>query len=289
MITNLVLGALFHDIGKFKQRASLPEDKGKSHVEIGHSWLISQYGEGLISSGARNHHGNEPETWQSNLGLLFYEADNCAASERKTEYDPARDIGKEWQRTIPLANVFSRVRNPAIDIVQAEEGNSQKPPPPSYIPLQPLGTWVVPTREEIKITPQDYARLWKGFETDFASIRSSDNHFNIDVILHLLEKYTSAIPSITLKIYGDDDEETYRKHPDVSLFDHLKMTAAITLCLYHYYCRTYTHEWERNILLNLWGLEFANTCLSMNIIQKPNAKAIMGERISPLIMEVNPA
>lgn len=66
-LQNLVLGALLHDIGKFKQRAAIEEDQGGTHVAIGHRWLVSHYGEGFIASGARNHHGNEPETWARSL------------------------------------------------------------------------------------------------------------------------------------------------------------------------------------------------------------------------------
>ena len=32
--TKMVLGALLHDIGKFKQRAALEEDNGSTHVQI---------------------------------------------------------------------------------------------------------------------------------------------------------------------------------------------------------------------------------------------------------------
>src|SRR5208283_2290888 len=97
---SVALAALLHDIGKFKQRAGLEEDRGKTHVQIGHEWLVSQYGEGIIAAGARNHHGTEPETWETNLGMVFYEADNCSASERKTSFDPRVDLEKKWHREI---------------------------------------------------------------------------------------------------------------------------------------------------------------------------------------------
>ncbi|MEW6665745.1 MAG: type III-A CRISPR-associated protein Cas10/Csm1 [Thermodesulfobacteriota bacterium] len=237
----LVLGSLFHDIGKIKQRAGYEEDRGKAHVQIGHEWLVSQYGEGLIASGARNHHGNEPETWESNMALLFYEADNCAASERRGSFDPEKDTGKEWQREISLANVFSRVRNPH------PRGNAEHASQ-SYVALGRADRWAPPTGEERKNSVQGYRLIWEGFEREFSVLRGLNNHHNVDAICHLLEKYASTVPSITLKVYSPDEAAEYAKHPDVSLFDHLKLTAAAALCMYHYFRETQGERWQREVL-----------------------------------------
>ena len=239
--SQLVLAALLHDIGKLKQRADLEEDQGKTHALIGYSWLLSQYGEGIIPAGARNHHGNEPETWQSNISMILYEADNCAASERKTKFDPNNDLGKSWQKKIQLANIFARIRNPD------PEGNDEIPKM-SYHALNPLGGWVEPSYEERSNTVENYKDLWTGFEREFASLRAMNNHYNVDIVAHLLEKYTAFVPSITLKIYGDSDEKTYRKHPDISLFDHLKITAAAAECLYDYVRNAAGDRWEKELL-----------------------------------------
>lgn len=242
-LRNLVLGALLHDIGKFRQRAAFEEDEGKTHVQIGHSWLVSQYGEGLIAAGARNHHGNEPETWETNLGLIFYEADNCSASER-CEFDPQRDVGQAWHRAMRLGNVFGHVRDPSQDYT-VEGNNSPHFPPASYWPLQPLGGWIQPDQEEAQEnTAKDYRRLWENFEREFEVLKEVGNHLNIDVMLHLLEKYTAFIPSITLKIQSNTEEGTYRKHPDVSLFDHLKLAAGVASCLWQYHRTVHRDRWE---------------------------------------------
>jgi len=113
-LNKFIIGALLHDIGKFKRRVQYPEDRGKTHSTIGHEWLMSQYGEGLIAAAARDHHGSEKETWDSNLSLLIYEADNLAASERK-QYDPNLDVDKAWHRRVLLASDFSRIRLPGKD------------------------------------------------------------------------------------------------------------------------------------------------------------------------------
>ncbi|MGA1823093.1 MAG: type III-A CRISPR-associated protein Cas10/Csm1 [bacterium] len=213
---------------------------------MGYDWLLSSYGEGLIAAGARDHHGNERETWESNIGLIFYEADNCAATERKTEFDPQEDMGKKWHRKIQLANVFSRITNPQID--KSNNDKKENLPPPSYRPLSTIEKWPVPLPEMSENTSEMYENLWIKFEDEFNAIKAAQNHRNINVMLHLLEKYTSSIPAITLKVYGGTDENTYKKHPDVSLFDHLKISAACAISLYHYARYHYKERWENEVL-----------------------------------------
>jgi len=238
---DLTLGALLHDIGKFKQRARLSEDAGKPHEEIGYEWLKLQYGESLVASAARNHHAHNQETWLSNLSLIVYEADNCAATERRSRYDPALDRGRGWHRQVQLASVFSRVADPHA------EKNSAVLPPPAFHLLTTQGVWRPPVAIEGRSEAEDYRQLWAGFLDEFDCLRKAQNQRNVETILHLLEKYTSFIPSITLKVYGEDSEATYRKHPDVSLFDHLKVTAALALCLYDYHATLHGEFWKEKL------------------------------------------
>jgi len=239
--TRLVLGALFHDIGKFKQRARLEEDQGKNHSIIGYEWLSSQFGEGLIASLARNHHAGQPETWQSNLSILVYEADNLSASERK-EFDPSVDVDRAWHHEVLLMSDFSRVCLPGDPEIPMER------PQPRYWPLKPLGDWIVPQETDAGGSKELYRELWEGFCADFRVLREKNRHYDVNVILHLLERYTSFVPSITLRIIGPSEEESFRKHPDVSLFDHSKVAAAVAACLYRFYYSIYGEEINRQIL-----------------------------------------
>jgi CRISPR-associated protein Csm1 len=66
----------------------------------------------------------------------------------------------------------------------------------------------------------------------------------------LFEKHFSRVPSITMRIYdGLKKEEIKEKHPDISLYDHSKLTAAIAGCMYHYCKETHTDKWNNNELL----------------------------------------
>ncbi len=236
----LALGALLHDIGKFKQRAGLEEDSGP-HTEIGYNWLKTIYESDVVAGPARSHHAGAEETWLSNANILVFEADNCSATERRSRFDPQKDRSCTWQREICLATVFSRV-------TELED----RIPAPAYHPLETAEKWTVPVSEKYKADPGSYRRLWQEFSREFEGLKDEDGdwdgklsrHYNIDIVMHLLEKYTSAIPSITLEVTGQSNKESYFKHPDISLFDHLKTTAAFTLCLYDYYQWRYGEKWN---------------------------------------------
>ncbi len=238
--TRFVLGALLHDIGKFKQRAKYEEDRGKTHSAIGYEWLSSQYGEGVIAAAARNHHGNVSETWESNLSLIIYEADNLAASERR-RFDPSTDVDKSWHQEVLLASDFSRIN------LDSEAPDPRTEPKMRYWPLKALGGWTVPQEGDSGGSAGVYRELWEAFCNDFACLKAANRHTDVAIMLHLMERFTSYIPSITLHITGATDRDTFRKHPDVSLFDHARVTAASASCLYLFYYSRLQDRWDRDV------------------------------------------
>lgn len=66
----------------------------------------------------------------------------------------------------------------------------------------------------------DYKSLWKEFVNEFKFIQADTYRAFSETFLNLLLKYTSCIPSSTINF------------SDVSLYDHLKTTAALAVCLY---------------------------------------------------------
>ncbi|TKK65855.1 type III-A CRISPR-associated protein Cas10/Csm1 [Ilyomonas limi] len=67
-----------------------------------------------------------------------------------------------------------------------------------------------------------YEEVWKKFIAELQLIQSRDCHSFNESLLFLLEKYMSRIPASTINL------------PDVSLYDHLKTTAAFAISLYDY-------------------------------------------------------
>ena len=68
----------------------------------------------------------------------------------------------------------------------------------------------------------DYKKLWSDFATEVKFIQNKTLRSFNDSLLFLLEKYTNRIPASTQHL------------PDVSLYDHLKTTAAFANCLKAY-------------------------------------------------------
>ncbi|RIV25578.1 type III-A CRISPR-associated protein Cas10/Csm1 [Fibrisoma montanum] len=75
--------------------------------------------------------------------------------------------------------------------------------------------------------PQQYYTLWNKFADELTTLSKVQNRPRTvsaltDTLFFLLEKYVITVPSSTQHL------------PDVSLYDHLKSTAALSLCLYDY-------------------------------------------------------
>ena len=68
----------------------------------------------------------------------------------------------------------------------------------------------------------DYENLWNEFIGEFKFIQANTYRAFSETLLNLLYKYTSTVPSSTIDF------------PDVSLYDHLKTTAALAVCLYDF-------------------------------------------------------
>lgn len=73
-------------------------------------------------------------------------------------------------------------------------------------------------------TLSEYSRIYNEFITEFNQFLNKFKDFNIqkiDTLLELLKKYLWAVPSAY-----------YKTEPDISLYEHLRMTTAISVCIY---------------------------------------------------------
>ena len=210
----VILGALLHDIGKFVQRAQ-NNPKSQDHQHWGTDWFNNNLAEGLnifnedekqtVRSAINNHHQGEKY-----ISL----ADAISAGMDRIELEQEEEKGSPF--TDRLISIFSRI------------SISDKPKKDMYYKLTQLGknnledTFPV---EDKKCQPNEYINLLTDFNKeiealDFAELMPRQV---IEQMYFLLWKYTWCIPSAV-----------YKDEPDVSLFDHLKTTAAIAGCLYDY-------------------------------------------------------
>lgn len=132
--------------------------------------------------------------------------------------DAAEEADEKWDQ-------FKRARMRSVFEAVSLNGKWMKPKDyKKKLPLHAISTGAdfFPADTNLPADEADYQKLWSDFQTDLHFIQNRTLHSFNDSLLYLLEKYTSRIPSSTQHL------------PDVSLYDHLKTTAAFALCLYDY-------------------------------------------------------
>ena len=202
----LVIGALLHDIGKFVQRASSDFNK-KKHEEFGKEFLEGHLNIGdelkeEIVNIVLSHHEIEYNGKYSKLLDIVKSADvESAKYDRKKLAIPNKEINRT-----PLISVYSHV-----DI-----GNGTNKEV-SYA-LRSLETKLNYPTTMISNSQQQYKALYKQFEKEMKNLTISDKN-DVNTMLYILMKYTKYIPSAI-----------YKSVADIPLYDHLKTTAAISLC-----------------------------------------------------------
>lgn len=237
----VVLGALFHDIGKFRQRRGdkylsdynvdlCPQFEGKiSHVHAGHTGkFLEEMGLDDIADISAKHHLSADKLDNNEidniLTAIIKKADWLSSGmdrEKLKDYDQnTKDrsdrLSKEQQHYIKarLESVFEQVFDNKTD---EEKLITQ---------LKPLSNKdVFPSkRDEIN---DSYEALYSQFleeANDFGFDKQSNFNQQYLSWLYLLEKYTWCIPS-----------SSYDVIPNVSLYDHSKTTAAFSDALYLYH------------------------------------------------------
>lgn len=251
----LYLAALLHDIGKFYQRADEGSSKNSRYLSESVRQAEQIHCPESASGGYRTHkhvqwtaqffEDHQPVFREllgregvselqggdtlarlsavhhlpsSSLEKLVQLADWCASG-----VDRTKDTGKKDGEAEHKWDSFKKVRMRSVFESIHREGKDL--PNLKYsLPLDAPDSQRLSFPQPDKSFQEDpeYAVLWKAFEEDFRLLKAKHIHAFADSLLFLLEKYTSRIPSSTMHL------------PDVSLFHHLKTTAALALCFYDY-------------------------------------------------------
>ena len=217
------LAGLLHDIGKFAQRAQ--GKTGQSHEEIGSKVLEKADFRAVIPydwwddvADAVAYHGGGDT--HKRLVRIVRVADWLAAAER------LKGGGKRGDpETTPLIPIAGRVE---LD-EDIPEGNWGFPLGALDIRI-PAGATRAPLfpQENVVVNNEKYANLWGDFEGRIASLPRPVNSLSrFAGLMSAWRQHTSHIPSAT----PWEKEEEGRTVPDVSLYDHSKVTAAIASCL----------------------------------------------------------
>ena len=215
-IYTVALAGLLHDIGKFGQRAGEAGTNGKKdHPAVGDKFVnqhIPAKWRGALAPVAWHHGDLSRERKFSELGLpvrIVALADRLSAGEREQKE-------RDSERPQQMISIFSRIRL----------SNDKADHPLTYLPLArlDLSKSALFPQEKADLSNENkkqYWALWDEFckEADAIGGVNTDLGSYLESMLHLLRRYTWSIPSAY-----------YYAQPDVSLYEHLHTTAALSAC-----------------------------------------------------------
>ena len=146
-------------------------------------------------------------------------ADDCASAERSED----ANLDPQKYYLARLQSIFCEV------IVNDIDGKKLTVPKPMHLGLEQLSTQklsMFPLNELPAFNdtrPLPYEKPVMGFLDAFEKIQTDEE------LLFLIEKYCHAVPAQTPVEFNG---KQHLSRPDINLFDHLRTTAAIALCLY---------------------------------------------------------
>ena len=205
----LVIGGLLHDIGKVIYRQG---EDGRKHSLSGYEFLKDEVGleEQTILNMVRYHHADALRSAQigdDDPAYIVYIADNIASAADRRE-SGSEEIG--FDRSMPLQTVFNILN-----------GNQEE----LYYEPKTLRTEDginYPTEVRKSFDEHFYTQVKDNLLDNLRGIAWTEAY--IHSLLEVLEANLSYVPSSTAK----------GERCDVSLYDHLKLTAAVSGCIYAY-------------------------------------------------------
>lgn len=250
----IYLSALFHDIGEFYKMVHDEGNEMISHEEASYK-IISQIDFlkphlGNMKDLIINHH-NPKNIYEKIIQI----ADELSCKEEKYDEDI---IGRREPK--PMEPIFARI------LV-----NTNKEGQKFYYAINPLSLDnIFPNSKEESNISNSYRIHYNKFYNEIKKAK------NLTQLLYILEKYLWCVP-----VYDKDGIH------DVSIFEHLRNSAAIALCLYDQYEKgyltemdidnIYENEKEQFILIN--GDVSGIQDFIMNVSSKGAAKSLKSHSI----------
>ncbi len=204
----LVIGSLLHDIGKVAYRSG----DGRNHSKSGYDFLKEheQAFDREILECVLYHHGANLRSAgisEQSIAYLTYFADNVASAADRREAMEAED---GFDKKVPLASIFNLLNDHTGQAHYAQHV------------LNPEGEIPYPTTDSVTMDESFYTGVLDRIRDNLKGLDVTPEYVNS--LLAVLEANLSYIPSSTSK----------RELADISLYDHVKLTAAIAECLYQY-------------------------------------------------------
>jgi CRISPR-associated protein Csm1 len=256
----LTLGALLHDIGKFRERTFDPlpswADYFRHEARYSHEAYSALFVEEWLGQWPTDLHSlrrlvlkhHNPSLPDEQLVSL---ADRLSANERAEA--EGNEEGARGRAESTLRTVLSRV--------ELDGRHSDAPMYHRLVALS-LERQALFPEQDVTGTAEAYRTLWQAFTQEMTQVPRGD----LSTLLALLRKYTWAIPSDT----------RYKTIPDVSLYHHLKTTAAIAACL----AREGFNDTEVQTCLNALNRLFFGQTLTPteeNLVHRPLCALVKGD------------
>jgi CRISPR-associated protein Csm1 len=237
---HIIYGALLHDIGKLFYKAG----RENNHVQAGLKEAKKLFNENIppiVNDAIACHHAKDlyktgntvsAETW------LIYEADNIAAGLDRREEKELREEtqeqpdkgGRLFDKEMPLKSTFSLLKEQRES--EKSDCSSQnntwgyrltflgEETPDNSTPFIVYPQELKPD-SEVKASRDKYEAIAKKWDTEVGSSRDILCK-KPNALLLLMESLLSYAPSDT----------STERIPDISLYEHLRLTAAIASCMY---------------------------------------------------------
>ena len=245
----IAIAAFFHDIGKFADKdvlditeqyindnsAYLPFRDGRhTHHHAVYTSAFIEYmkndlplefntsgwgdGDSFINLAAGHHNPETP------LQQIITEADWLTSGMDRTKFadhDNKQVSFRDYRKT-RLLPLFEQLKNPGVDA------------PDNFLfeyPLKPLSPEYIFPEKKSNVSNDDskihYQKLFDGFVSELKTLRHKNDNLSLwfEHLESLIMSYTSSMPSARA---GD-------VLPDVSLYDHLRLTSAFASALYIYH------------------------------------------------------
>lgn len=220
----LMIGSLLHDIGKVVYRSG----DGRNHSQSGYEYLKNEahISDDEILNCVRYHHGmylKNASLAEDDKAYVVYYADNVAAFSDRREAE-AGEGG--FDKAMPLESVFN--------ILNGNHGQSHY----AMQVLNPKNEINYPTEDEISMDEHFYQSVIQNITDNLKGITLDEEYINS--LLAVLEANLTYIPSSTSK----------KELADISLYDHMKMTAAVASCVMQFLTAKGEKNYKQSLFIN---------------------------------------
>lgn len=210
----LVIGSLLHDIGKLVFRSEA-EDKTESHSSLGYEFLKHDIGvsDNEILNAVRYHHIQDFKNVDLSCGDIAY---ITFFANKVSSGVYFRGKEEQYTKSLPLKTVFNILN-------KNKYSNEKKHYGPEFINLNDAINF---PRDEIVSLDSDFYKTIlsniKDLKNDLVKAEYTEN--DIKKLMSFLEAKLSYVPSYPVK----------KELADISLYDHLKITACYASCVESY-------------------------------------------------------